>query len=60
MVLTLEEKGLISRQPGQARSIQALLPRDQLPDLDWAVTYLASLHWNVAIATWRISILRKD
>ncbi|TVP69861.1 MAG: MarR family transcriptional regulator [Leptolyngbya sp. LCM1.Bin17] len=34
MVLTLEEKGLISRQPGQARSIQVLLPRDKLPDLD--------------------------
>ena len=34
MVITLEKQGLISRQPGQARSIQVLLPRDQLPDLD--------------------------
>lgn len=34
MVLTLEKRGLISRQPRQPRSIQLLLPRDQLPDLD--------------------------
>jgi len=34
MVLTLEKRGLISRQPSQPRSIQVLLPRDQLPDLD--------------------------
>ncbi len=34
MVITLEKQGLISRQPGQARSIQVLLSRDQLPDLD--------------------------
>ena len=33
MVITLEEKGLISREPGQPRSIQVLLSRDQLPDL---------------------------
>lgn len=33
MVVNLEKRGLISRQPGQARSIQVLLPRDQLPDL---------------------------
>lgn len=34
MVLTLERRGLISRTPGQARSIQMLVPRDQLPDLE--------------------------
>jgi len=33
MVITLEEKELISREPRQPRSIQVLLPRDQLPDL---------------------------
>lgn len=33
MVLTLEAKGLISRQPGKARSIQILLPSEQLPPL---------------------------
>lgn len=34
MVLTLSELGLISRTPGKARSIQVLLPPDQLPPLD--------------------------
>ena len=34
MVMTLAEKGLIERTPGQARSIRLLLTRDQLPDLD--------------------------
>jgi repressor LexA len=33
MILTLEEKGLISRQPGKARTIQVLLPFEQLPPL---------------------------
>ncbi|MEO0986645.1 MAG: MarR family transcriptional regulator [Cyanobacteria bacterium J06639_14] len=33
MVLTLEKRELISRQPGQPRSIQVLLPSEQLPDL---------------------------
>jgi hypothetical protein len=31
MVKTLERKGLILRQPGQARSIQILVPEDQIP-----------------------------
>ena len=31
MVLTLERKGLISREPGKARTIQVLLPIEQLP-----------------------------
>lgn len=31
MVLTLETKGLISRQSGKARSIQILVPPEQLP-----------------------------
>ena len=34
MVVTLAERGLISRQPGKPRTIQVLLPRDQLPDLE--------------------------
>jgi DNA-binding MarR family transcriptional regulator len=34
MVLTLEKKGLISRTPGQSRSIQLLLNRTELPDLE--------------------------
>jgi repressor LexA len=33
MILTLEQKGLISRVPGQARAIQVLLPLEQLPPL---------------------------
>jgi DNA-binding MarR family transcriptional regulator len=33
MVLTLEERGFISREPGKSRSIQVLLPPDQLPRL---------------------------
>jgi repressor LexA len=33
MVLTLEAHGLITRTPGQARSIHLLIPRDELPDL---------------------------
>lgn len=34
MILRLEEQGLIKRVPGQARSIQVLLPPDQLPALE--------------------------
>ena len=34
MVMTLERRGLIVRQPGRARSIQVLVPRDELPALD--------------------------
>lgn len=34
MVLTLETHGLISRRPGEARSVRVLVPRDQLPALD--------------------------
>jgi repressor LexA len=33
MILTLEAHGLIERTPGQARSIQLLIPREELPDL---------------------------
>ena len=33
MVLRLEELGLISRVPGQARSIKLLLDRSEIPDL---------------------------
>jgi repressor LexA len=34
MVLALENRGLIARQPGAARSIRLLLRRDELPDLE--------------------------
>ncbi len=34
MIVTLEKHGLISRTPGQARSIQLRLTRQQLPDLE--------------------------
>jgi len=34
MVLTLEKKGLIEKEPYQARSIRLLLPREELPDLE--------------------------
>ncbi len=33
MVVTLEQRGLIERVPGQARSIRLLLARKDLPDL---------------------------
>ncbi len=31
MVKMLEKKGLILRQPGQARSLQILVPEDEIP-----------------------------
>ena len=34
MILRLEKQRCIERTPGQARSIQLLLTREQLPDLD--------------------------
>jgi Mn-dependent DtxR family transcriptional regulator len=34
MVLSLERNGLISRTPRAARSIEVLVPQDQLPPLD--------------------------
>ena len=34
MILKLEERGFISRVPGQARSITVLLPPEQLPLLN--------------------------
>ena len=34
MILSLEKNGLITRMPGQARSIRILLPRCELPDLE--------------------------
>lgn len=33
MILKLEERGLITRTPGEARSIRVLLPREELPDI---------------------------
>ncbi len=34
MVLTLEMAGLIVRVPGRPRSIQMLLPREEIPELE--------------------------
>ena len=34
MVLNLEERGFITRMPGQARSIRLLLPSEKLPELE--------------------------
>ena len=34
MILMLEKRGLIARTPRQARSIEVLMPREQLPLLD--------------------------
>jgi Mn-dependent DtxR family transcriptional regulator len=34
MILKLDELGLISREPGKARSIKVLVPLAQLPPLD--------------------------
>jgi repressor LexA len=33
MIITLHERGLISREPGKPRTIRVLLPREELPDL---------------------------
>ena len=38
MILTLERRGLITRVPGEARSIRLKLPPDELPPLQAAVT----------------------
>ncbi len=34
MVMTLERRGFISREPGKPRSIRILLSRAELPDLE--------------------------
>jgi repressor LexA len=34
MVLTLEKNGLISRTPGQARSVCVRVPKEEIPQLD--------------------------
>jgi hypothetical protein len=34
MILKLEENGFIKRSPGKARSIEVLLPANQLPELE--------------------------
>jgi repressor LexA len=34
MVLTLERRGFITREPGQPRSIKVLVPVEQLPELE--------------------------
>ena len=34
MIVKLEKRGFISREPGKPRSIRLLLTRDQLPDFN--------------------------
>ena len=34
MVVELEERGLLSRTPGAARSLRVLVPRAELPELE--------------------------
>ena len=34
MIVTLDEKGLIEREPGQPRTIRNVLDREDLPDLE--------------------------
>jgi repressor LexA len=34
MILTLERRGFITREPGRARSIRVLVPPEQLPELE--------------------------
>jgi Mn-dependent DtxR family transcriptional regulator len=34
MLVRLQERGLIERVPGQARSIRLRVPREELPDLE--------------------------
>lgn len=38
MIVGLEKAGLITRVPGQARTIRVLVPRDQIPALDGVET----------------------
>jgi ribosomal protein L25 (general stress protein Ctc) len=34
MILRLESKAILSRRPGEARTIKILLDREEIPDLD--------------------------
>jgi hypothetical protein len=34
MIVKLDKRGFITREPGKPRSIRLLLSRDQLPDLE--------------------------
>ena len=34
MVVKLHELGLITRQPGQARSIRVAIPKEEIPELE--------------------------
>jgi hypothetical protein len=34
MIVTLDERGLISRERGRGRSIKLLIDRENIPDLD--------------------------
>ena len=47
MVLTLERVGLIRRQAGVARSIELLVPPEQLPILKWLKIYQRPRPWEV-------------
>lgn len=46
MVVELETKGLIRRQPGQARSIELLVPPDTLPPLREPCTKRSKSLWG--------------
>jgi repressor LexA len=34
MIVALDRRGMIAREPGKPRSIRLLLPREELPDLE--------------------------
>jgi len=34
MILRLESKAILSRRPGEPRTIKILLPREEIPDLE--------------------------
>ena len=34
MIVRLSARGILSRRPGEPRTIKVLLPRDEIPDLD--------------------------
>jgi len=53
MVIMLEKRGLITRTPGQARSIRIVLPPEQLPNYE-APAATASAKLEFILGHWRI------
>jgi hypothetical protein len=52
MILTLERRGLITRIPGEARSIRLVVPPEELPRLPGASGSRASgAHWIISQPT---------